>query len=116
MSQDKSKFIDWIIARSFATKTAILLFGAVLIIAGTELRASNPVIGYLLISIGLLTDWAIVYIVYREISRIRDNIQQTQAEIEQTKQEMEDIRARTEQAFDEIMEAKDMAEEAKGWQ
>lgn len=101
MSTYRKQALDFMIARSFATKTVILFIGMFLIVVGTELRAGNPIAGYLSISIGLLMDWAIVYIVYIEINRLTNEVKQTQDRIEE--------------AYSEIVEAKDMAEEAKGW-
>ncbi|WP_050032783.1 hypothetical protein [Halorubrum halophilum] len=104
----REKALEWAIERSFATKTGILFFGAILILAGTELRIDYPVIGYSITFIGLVTDWGIVYLVYREISNIRNEIVQVKDEIEEAKAEIEDTRWEAE-------EAKDMAEEAGTW-
>lgn len=93
--------MNFLIKRSFATKTAILLLGLVLILIGTELRSENLLIGYSLVTGGLLMDWLIVYLVYVEITRMKDDIDETKMEIEET--------------WNEIEEAKDLAEEAKGW-
>ena len=101
MSGTREDLMDFLIRRSFATKTAILLLGMLLILIGTEIRTESVLVGYSLVGSGLLMDWLIIYLVYVEITRIKEEVDQTKIEIEET--------------WSEIEEAKDLAEDAKGW-
>ena len=94
----RDALLEWAIERSFKAKTGILFFGAILILAGTELRIDYPLLGYSLTFVGLVTDWGIVYLVYREISQIRDEVEQTKYEIEDARSELEDTRSIAEEA------------------
>lgn len=108
MFSAKRDMMDFLIRRSFATKTAILIIGIILVLIGTEARSENVYIGYSLVAGGLLMDWLIIYLVYVEITQIQEEVKQTKVEIEETRSEIEET-------WYEIEEAKDLAENAKGW-
>jgi len=50
-----------------------------LILVGTELRVEYPVIGYSITFVGLVTDWGIVYLVYKEMNIMKDDIERNLA-------------------------------------
>ena len=88
--------------RSFFAKTGILFIGAVLVLVGNFLLDHSPYLGYSLVSIGLVIDWFIVYIVYREMDEMRHEIQKSRDEIQETKEEIIDIQMKVENTSQRI--------------
>lgn len=68
----RNTFLNFAIARSFKVKSIILFSGAGLILFGSELRRTEPIVGSAIYFIGLIVDWGIIYLVYVEITRIRN--------------------------------------------
>jgi archaellum component FlaC len=109
MSSIDSVLPDYLIERSLAFKSFVIVAGALLLLSSTFLRDSYPKLWILPFLGGALIEWLVVLTVYTEMSQMermienrKEEIEETQSDIESTKREIEDTQAEIEEAKDNI--------------
>jgi len=101
----RSKISDWVMERSFAFKTLVIIVGALLLLVSSFMRPHYSVIWAIPFLTGALVEWLIVATVYHELNQIESSINQTQNEIEATKEEIETIQSEIEHTRDNAFRA-----------
>lgn len=107
--------------RSFAFKTGILIFGALILLLSTVIRPNYPILWIPLFLLGVLIEWFIVALVYAEIEELeretstsRLEIKATQEEIEETKSEIQAIQKEIESTKESIFSFASFSEGGTG--
>ena len=113
MFQIRDRILDYLVARSFRVKSALATVGFVLLYVSSWVRRARPIIGAGMALVGFLLEVLILYLVYRQTSRMKNDIEAAERRIMQTRKTVTEAEDAVNTAQSEIQETKQEIEDAK---